>query len=344
MTHRPSDAPSPGARETIDPKRRRGLIGLIGGLGAATLSACGGGGGSGGTALSGTDSSTSAATTSTTDTSALVLDSATEETLKTTLAASTSTATCTVAATETEGPYPLRAILANSAIVRADMTEGKTGVPLTLRLRLVDVNNACAPIAGAWVYIWHCDKDGLYSGYDASNNAGQSGLTYLRAIQQSDANGYVTFKTIFPGWYAGRITHIHAMVFLAGSTLSSTSSSMATTQFAFPQAISSAVYASTLYTHGQNTSVTRFADDNVFSDGTGTEMLTLSGSVARGYVGGIVVGIDQTASNGSGSSDAGAGSTAPGGTTAPGTPGTAPGSGSGTPGTPPGGTPPTGAL
>jgi protocatechuate 3,4-dioxygenase beta subunit len=216
-----------------------------------------------------------------------------------------------VAATETEGPYPLRAILANTAIVRADMTEGKTGVPLTLRIKLVDVNNSCAAIANAWVYIWHCDKDGLYSGYDATNNAGQADYTYLRGIQKSDSSGFVTFKTIYPGWYEGRITHIHCMVFLAGSTLSSTSSSMATTQFAFPLTTTTAVYASSAYTHGQNTSVTSFASDNVFSDGTSTEMLTVSGSVKAGYVAGIVIGVDQTVSNGSGSSGGGGGTAPP---------------------------------
>ena len=285
-----TQTPAPkAATGPTDPSRRRGLLtalGGLGGLGAGALIGCGGGG----TSASSTDGS-----------GALSLDDDTEEGLTKILATA---ATCTVAATETEGPYPLRAILANTAMVRADITEGKTGVPLTLRLRLVDVNNGCAAIAGAWVYIWHCDKDGLYSGYDASNNAGQGNLTYLRGIQQSDSNGLVTFRTLYPGWYEGRITHIHCMVFLAGTTLSTTSSSMATTQFAFPLAITANVYGSTLYTKGQNTSVTSFAADNVFSDGTSTEMLALSGSVKSGYVGGIVVGVDQTASNGSGGGSA----------------------------------------
>ncbi|MBL8277307.1 MAG: intradiol ring-cleavage dioxygenase [Pelomonas sp.] len=274
-----------GPTGPTDPSRRRGLLsalGGLGGLGATALLGCGGGG-----------QSAQADTTG-----ALALDEDTEAGLTKIMA--TSAVTCSLAATETEGPYPLRAVLANAALVRADMTEGKTGVPLTLRLKLVDLNNGCAAIAGAWVYIWHCDKDGLYSGYDASNNAGQANLTYLRGIQQSDSNGLVTFKTIYPGWYAGRITHIHCMVFLAGSTLSSSSSSMATTQFAFPLATTAAVYASALYTKGQNTSVTSFAADNVFSDGTATEMLALSGSVKSGYVGGIVIGVDQTVSNGGG--------------------------------------------
>ena len=293
----------------MDPSRRRGLLGALGGLGsigAVTLIGCGGGG----------------STTESTSGGTLALDSATEEGLATIMAVGT--ATCTVAATETEGPYPLRAILANTAMVRADITEGKTGVPLTLRLKLIDINNGCAAIAGAWVYIWHCDKDGLYSGYDANSNVGQSNLTYLRGIQKSDSNGFVTFKTIYPGWYEGRITHIHCMVFLTGSTLSSSSSSMATTQFAFPLSITAAVYTSPLYTKGQNTSVTSFASDNVFSDGTTTELLALSGNAGAGYVGGIVIGVDQTASNGGGGGSTPPGGPPPGGGTPPPAPGPAP--------------------
>lgn len=276
MPHTPAADTTP----PIDTHRRRGLLGLLGGISALPLAACGGGG-------AGTDSST------------LDLDDSTEASLARALAVSGSS--CVVETEETEGPYPLRAILGNSAMVRADIREGRTGVALTLRIKLVDVNNSCAPITGAWVYIWHCDKDGLYSGYNASNNAGQANLTYLRGIQQTDSSGRVTFRTVYPGWYAGRITHVHCMVFLAGSSLgSSSSSAMATTQFAFPATITTAVYGSALYAKGQNTSVTSFASDNVFSDGTSTEMLTLSGSVAAGFAGGIVLGINQNQVSGGG--------------------------------------------
>jgi protocatechuate 3,4-dioxygenase beta subunit len=152
----------------------------------------------------------------------------------TVVATRASAGTCTITPTETQGPYPLLAILSNSAIVRSDIRESKTGVPLTLTLTLQDLSNGCAPIAGAAVYIWHCDKDGLYSGYSNSQNAGQAGLTYLRGIQVSDSNGQVTFTTIYPGWYAGRITHIHFQIYL-NDNLSVTAT--ATSQLAFPQAV-----------------------------------------------------------------------------------------------------------
>jgi protocatechuate 3,4-dioxygenase beta subunit len=261
-----SSPSSPADAGLPNPSRRRQLLGtVLGGLGAVTLQACG----SGPRRPAASD--------------------VREEELAT-------AATCSVVPTETEGPFPLRAAMATEALVRADITEGKTGVPLTLRIRLVDVNNRCKPIAGAWVYVWHCDRDGQYSGYDGMAT-GQAGSTWLRGIQRSDADGIVTFTTLYPGWYEGRITHVHCMVFLAGSGLSSASPSMATTQFAFPEAVTAAVYASPLYGKGPNTSVQRIEDDGVFADGAATEMLALSGSVQAGYVGGIVVGVDQAVSN-----------------------------------------------
>ncbi|HJY39091.1 MAG TPA: hypothetical protein VJ299_16545 [Steroidobacteraceae bacterium] len=66
--------------------------------------------------------------------------------------------------------------------------------------------------------------------------------------------------TFVPGWYSGRITHVHFRSYL-GTSL------QATSQLAFPQDITNAVYASSLYAaRGQNTSVTSFSADNVFSD------------------------------------------------------------------------------
>ena len=187
---------------------------------------------------------------------------------------------CTLTAKETEGPYPLLAILGNSSMVRSNITEGKTGVPLTVTLTLQDASNGCAAVQGAAIYIWHCDKDGLYSGYDIQNNRGQTGLTYTRGIQVTDSNGQVRFTTIYPGWYEGRITHIHAQVYLNNNLQVSAT---ATTQLAFPQEVTKAVYSTALYTHGQNTSVSSFAQDNVFSDGTGTELVTITGNTDTGY-------------------------------------------------------------
>ena len=199
--------------------------------------------------------------------------------------------TCALIPSETDGPYPLYSILSNTAIQRRDITESKTGVPLKLILRLVNANNSCAPIANAAIYIWHCDKDGVYSGYaNQTGGVNASGQTFLRGIQVTDASGQVVFDTIYPGWYAGRITHIHMQVYLNDAVTQGTA--IITSQMAFPQDVTTAVYNSALYAaHGQNTSVTSFAQDNVFSDGTTYEMATIAGDTTDGYVATLTLGI-----------------------------------------------------
>lgn len=185
---------------------------------------------------------------------------------------------CTLIPSETRGPYPLPASTAVSAITRSDIRETKTGIQLIL---IITVQNTdCVPLAGARVDIWQCDKDGYYSGYNGQpgylgtqNNAG---TTFLRGSQTTDANGQVTFISIYPGWYTGRVTHIHAEVYI-GNVLQRTS------QFAFPDSLNTTVYTtSSLYTaHGTNSIIN--STDNVFSDGVTDQLLTISGSVAAGY-------------------------------------------------------------
>lgn len=198
--------------------------------------------------------------------------------------------TCSLIPSETEGPYPLLAVLSNSGIVRSDITEGKAGVPLTVLLKLVNTNANCTPISNAAVYIWHCDKDGVYSGYSGqTGGVNASGQIFLRGVQYTDAGGQALFQTIYPGWYSGRITHIHFRVYL-GSSLSG--SGVATSQLAFPPDVTTAVYNSTLYaSRGQNTSVTSFGADNVFRDGVSYQLANVAGSTSTGYIATLVVGI-----------------------------------------------------
>lgn len=198
--------------------------------------------------------------------------------------------TCALIPSETEGPYPLSTVLSTSNIIRSDITENRTGVPLTLVLKLVNINNACAPIANAAVYAWHCDKDGVYSGYaNQSGGVNASGQTFLRGVQISGGNGQVVFSTIYPGWYNGRITHIHFQVYLNNAL---GGRATATSQIAFPLDVTTAVYNSGLYSaRGQNTSVISFGSDNVFSDGVSFQLANVAGSTSTGYVATLIVGI-----------------------------------------------------
>jgi protocatechuate 3,4-dioxygenase beta subunit len=241
---------------------RRRALGLLGSFSVAALAACAGPDGRR------TRSSTTASTA--------VPSSGTSTAV--------SAAGCSVIPEETEGPFGLD--LGNDhTYYRRDITEGRPGVPLELTLALVDVAHGCTPLQGARVDGWHCDKDGVYSGYqqDAVDTVGE---TFLRGIQMSDARGVVRFNTIYPGWYNGRTTHIHVEVFHDGKLVK-------TSQLAFPDAITHGVYTSSLYAaRGQNSSVAKTADDQVFSDGFHSELLTLAGNVNDGYKGSITVGID----------------------------------------------------
>lgn len=109
------------------------------------------------------------------------------------------------------------------------------GTEMHLHLRALDSSDAqCgnAPLSGAEIYIWHCDAQGFYSGFgepgeqtpdepyrfrpgpnDLDNNT-----RFCRGAGVTDANGVVSFRSIFPGWYNGRDLHIHLMVLKRSST------------------------------------------------------------------------------------------------------------------------------
>jgi len=184
--------------------------------------------------------------------------------------AATSEPTCTLTPQETAGPYPLD-LSATASMFRKNIAEGKSGIPLKLTLTVIDVNKGCAPVPDARVDLWHCDKDGYYSGYANTGYLGTRsavGETFCRGIQLTDAHGKVGFETIYPGWYSGRVQHIHFQVFL-NSVLSATS------QLAFPETFNTQVNHTALYAaHGQNP--TKNTNDTVFSDGANTGYQTVA--------------------------------------------------------------------
>ena len=174
----------------------------------------------------------------------------------------TSSATCAVSPTETIGPYP-----SLTDLFRSDIREGRSGTPLTLTLTVVNSGNDCTPLAGANVEIWQCDASGNYSQYGS-----QVAQTYLRGIQTTDANGQVTFTTVYPGWYQGRATHIHVEVVRNGQ-------SVKVTQIAFPESANDAVYATGVYA-ARGSNPTRNTADGIFADSIDSELASVSGDPA----------------------------------------------------------------
>lgn len=139
---------------------------------------------------------------------------------------------CILTPRAVEGPFYF-----DPHLERADIREGREGVPLSLALRVVEASN-CRPVAGARVDVWHADALGIYSGYDRQSDSGNlstKGMKFLRGTQFVDGGGAATFQSIYPGWYRGRTTHIHFKIFLDGK-------SMVTGQIYFPDALSQFIY------------------------------------------------------------------------------------------------------
>jgi protocatechuate 3,4-dioxygenase beta subunit len=223
-------------------------------------------------------------------------ETVTKDSTTTTGTTSTSTSTtstsgsCIVTATEVEGPYPYVGGELTNPLERSDVTDGQTGVPLTLNFVIVNANDSCNIVSNARVDIWHCNKDGYYSGYaNQQSTLGTKsyvGETWLRGYQLSDSSGVVKFSTIYPGWYGGRATHIHIEVYVNNVMKK-------TTQIAFSETINNTVYASSLYSaHGVNP-ISNEADSifgNSLTD-LANETVSLAGSVSDGYSGTYTIGL-----------------------------------------------------
>jgi protocatechuate 3,4-dioxygenase beta subunit len=177
---------------------------------------------------------------------------------------------CVLTPELTEGPY----YLPNEA-VRRNITEGRPGTPLALRLTVVDAST-CKAIRNAKVDIWHADAVGVYSG--VQGNTG----TFMRGIQPTNVHGIAIFDTVYPGWYQGRAVHIHVKVHLGGNVVH-------TGQLFFPDTLTDAVYKNAPYdTRGARD--TRNATDSIYRNGGSRSVLALVKS-GSGYVGTIAMGV-----------------------------------------------------
>ncbi|MDQ1113476.1 protocatechuate 3,4-dioxygenase beta subunit [Microbacterium testaceum] len=204
---------------------------------------------------------------------------------------------------ETAGPYPGDGsngadILERSGVVRSDLRSsldgGATaaGVPMTLDLTILDMANGDVPLAGAAVYVWHCDAEGRYSMY----SSGIQNETYLRGVQVVGADGVVSFTSIFPACYDGRWPHIHFEVYPNADAITDAANAIATSQVALPAATCDVVYADAAYTSSaSNLSRVSLESDNVFGDDGGVlELATTTGDNATGWTVALTVRVDTT--------------------------------------------------
>ncbi|MBB4918683.1 dioxygenase family protein [Streptosporangium saharense] len=231
-----------------------------------------------------------------------------------------------------EGPYYL-----DYDKYRSDITEHKPGVPLLLRIRIVDSEN-CRPLRNKAVDIWHCDALGIYSSYEKSSSGDGPGFptafptafptdaptgfptafptggpgggmhaepdsstTYFRGFQMTDRNGWVTFRSAFPGWYIGRAIHIHVKVhvngvFRHGAYLGG--NDCHTGQLYFPEKLIEAVSALRPYSTNTKPRTTNAQDMLYTGDTAADGMLSVQYDrrhVARGISASITLGVDPDA-------------------------------------------------
>jgi protocatechuate 3,4-dioxygenase beta subunit len=200
-------------------------------------------------------------------------------------ALSAATGCATLTKEETQGPFWVDERLQRSD-VRADSETGAvhTGVPLTLTINLQDAGAGCAPQVGAYVDIWHANAQGAYSDVSGQGNPDNIGVDWLRGYQVSDANGSVTFTTIFPGWYTGRTAHIHFRIRLALDTSTTVNF---TSQLYFEESVATTVYATSAYAKSGTRQTN--STDSLYDAGL---LMPVTGSTTAGYAGAFTVALD----------------------------------------------------
>lgn len=185
-----------------------------------------------------------------------------------------------------EGPYYF-----DPKQVRSDISDGKPGAAVELKLRIVDAKT-CLAMPGIRVDVWHADAGGIYSGYDRQGDdrtVSTKGETYLRGTQMSDADGIATFRTIYPGWYPGRTPHIHVKAFLD-------TTSLVTGQIYFPDDLSARVYKEREPYSKRPVADTTNANDGIFrageKEGGGTVLaVSEAGEIITAA---LLIGVDRT--------------------------------------------------
>lgn len=210
-----------------------------------------------------------------------------------------------------EGPYYV-----DLEKVRANTVEGQQGVPLDLRIRVID-HAKCVPIVGAACDIWQCNAFGVYSDEQSEQTLGE---TYLRGVQLTDSEGWAEFKTIYPGHYAGRATHIHVKVHIGGKRTKKTYKGghvCHTGQMLFNESVTDEVYELSPYNKSTVTRVPNSQDRIFTAQGGKFSMPKLSGNVSSGIKATIAMGVAPSstpAATGGNSEGGGPGGEPPSGT------------------------------
>jgi protocatechuate 3,4-dioxygenase beta subunit len=183
-----------------------------------------------------------------------------------------------------EGPYYL-----DPKLVRAEIAEGRAGVPLRVDLRVID-GASCKPSERARVDVWHADAQGIYSGYEGQGdkaNVSTAGQKFLRGTQFTDGNGAVSFQTIYPGWYAGRTAHVHVKVLVDDRSLLAV-------QMYFPETVNELIYAKMPAYAGRKPRTVFNANDRFATSDPRRLSFCAVKEEGDGYVASLALGVDRS--------------------------------------------------
>lgn len=196
----------------------------------------------------------------------------------------------------------------NPKLLRRNISEGAEGIPLVLRLSIVDAMTG-EPVNGALVDIWHCNARGAYSGWSRINPDTEVDVaaigsiprtdddTYLRGSQFCDHMGRARFTTVYPGFYAGRALHIHVAVrIVAGNEYLEERNVAWVGQLYFPEVISRSVLNAQAY-RGRASSPRNNAEDVLYAGQNGEASTLTVWPIGRdshedGFFGHLTIGID----------------------------------------------------
>ncbi len=155
-----------------------------------------------------------------------------------------------------------------------------------------------------------CNSTGVYAGVVANGNgnsddASNINSTFLRGIQKTDSDGVAAWRSVFPGYYSGRATHIHMVTHTNATLLSNGTITGGTVrhigQVFYDQDlidyINDNVYPYTLNT----ITLTTNAEDGIFITETSTNSdpvlnyVLLGDKVEDGLFAWITIGVDPSA-------------------------------------------------
>uniref|UniRef100_A0A060T6K3 ARAD1B19426p n=1 Tax=Blastobotrys adeninivorans TaxID=409370 RepID=A0A060T6K3_BLAAD len=212
---------------------------------------------------------------------------------------------CILQPEATIGPFWVK-----GELVRSDLRDGEQGVPTILDAQFINVET-CEPVEGLFWDVWHANATGVYSGVqDSTNGNGDDtsnlNKTFLRGIQQTDEDGVAQFKSIFPGHYQGRATHIHVVAHVDSQVLPNNTLSGGHVahigQLFFDQDLISEVEATYPYTENTAT-ITKNADDDILQTETEDtasdpflEYALLGDSINDGIFAWVTLGVNVSAS------------------------------------------------